>query len=116
MSAIMSAGSRNRGYRGWVLPIAAIAVWWLASSQGWSQSGLLVSPEKVATTAWDQMASGKFWRAISASLARNLSGFFIGTTLGLVLGACWACRGISNVLWVRVSIPSNKFLCSPGSR
>jgi sulfonate transport system permease protein len=86
MSAIMSAGSRHRRYRGWVLPIAAIAVWWLASSQGWSQSGLLVSPEKVATTAWDQIASGKFWRAISASLARNLSGFFIGTTLGLVLG------------------------------
>ena len=26
------------------------------------------------------------WRAISASLTRNLSGFFIGTTLGLVLG------------------------------
>ena len=86
MSAIMLVGSRHRRYRGWVLPIAAIAVWWLASSQGWSQSGLFVSPEKVAATAWDQITSGKFWRAISASLARNLSGFFIGTTLGLVLG------------------------------
>jgi sulfonate transport system permease protein len=53
---------------------------------GLEQSDLLVSPEKVAATAWEQIASGKFWRAISASLARNLSGFFIGTTLGLVLG------------------------------
>ncbi|HXR02247.1 MAG TPA: ABC transporter permease [Pseudomonas sp.] len=83
------AGTHNAGrhrYRGWVVPIAAIAVWWLAASQGWSTSGLLVSPEKVAITAWEQVSSGQFWRAISSSLARNLSGFFIGTTLGLVLG------------------------------
>jgi sulfonate transport system permease protein len=32
------------------------------------------------------VSSGQFWRAISASLTRNLSGFFIGTTLGLMLG------------------------------
>jgi sulfonate transport system permease protein len=72
--------------RGWVLPALALAVWWLASNQGWSQSGLLVSPEKVASTAWEQMTSGQFWRAIAASLSRDLSGFFIGTGLGLVLG------------------------------
>ena len=86
MSAVIAASPGSRRYRGWVLPIAAIAIWWLASHQGWSQSGLLVSPEKVAVTAWEQITSDKFWRAISASLTRNLSGFFIGTTLGLVLG------------------------------
>jgi len=76
----------NKRYRGWVLPILGVAVWWLAANQGWSTSGLLVSPHKVAETAWSQVASGQFWRAISASLARNLSGFFIGTGLGLILG------------------------------
>jgi sulfonate transport system permease protein len=76
----------NKRYRGWVLPIFGLAVWWLAANQGWSTSGLLVSPQKVAETAWSQVASGQFWRAISASLVRNLSGFFIGTGLGLVLG------------------------------
>jgi sulfonate transport system permease protein len=86
MSSIAATHTRGHRYRGWVLPIVAIGVWWLASSQGWSQSGLLVSPEKVAATAWDQIISDKFWRSISASLARNLSGFFIGTALGLVLG------------------------------
>jgi sulfonate transport system permease protein len=75
-----------RRYRGWVVPILAITVWWLASSQGWSSSGLLVSPQKVAATAWEQVASAQFWRAISSSLARDLSGFCIGTSLGLVLG------------------------------
>ena len=86
MSTALAINHGSRRYRGWVVPITAVGVWWLASHMGWSQSGLLVSPEKVAATAWDQIASGKFWRAISASLARNLSGFFIGTTLGLVLG------------------------------
>ena len=85
-SALAISHGSSRRYRGWVLPISAVALWWLASHMGWSQSGLLVSPEKVAATAWDQIASGKFWRAISASLTRNLSGFFIGTSLGLVLG------------------------------
>ncbi len=73
-------------YRGAVLPLAAVALWWWAADQGWSQSPLLVSPQQVFDTGWEQVASGQFWRAISASLARNLSGFAIGTTLGLLLG------------------------------
>lgn len=77
---------RSTAYRGWVVPVVGVAVWWLAANQGWSDSGLLVSPQKVALTAWEQVSSGQFWRAISSSLVRNLSGFFIGTTLGLLLG------------------------------
>lgn len=86
MSAPIAAHTGSRRYRGWVVPLAAIALWWLASNQGWSHSGLLVSPEKVAATAWEQVRSAQFWRAIGASLARNLSGFFLGTAVGLVLG------------------------------
>jgi sulfonate transport system permease protein len=87
MSSLASTPTpRANNYRGWVVPAVGVAVWWLAANQGWSDSGLLVSPQKVATTAWDQVSSGQFWRAISSSLARNLSGFFIGTTLGLILG------------------------------
>jgi len=85
-SLAITHAPRQHRYRGWVLPVVGVAVWWLAANQGWSDSGLLVSPQKVAITAWDQVTSGQFWRAISASLARNLSGFFIGTVLGLVLG------------------------------
>ncbi|WPO98112.1 ABC transporter permease [Pseudomonas sp. HR96] len=77
---------QRRAWRGWVLPLGLIALWWLASALGWSHSGLLVSPQKVAATAWDQVSSAQFWRAIGSSLARNLSGFVIGTLLGLVLG------------------------------
>ena len=87
MSSLASIPTpRANNYRGWVVPAVGVAIWWLAANQGWSDSGLLVSPQKVAITAWDQVSSGQFWRAISSSLARNLSGFFIGTTLGLILG------------------------------
>jgi len=87
MSSLASTQTpRANNYRGWVVPAVGVAVWWLAANQGWSDSGLLVSPQKVGITAWDQVSSGQFWRAISSSMARNLSGFFIGTTLGLILG------------------------------
>jgi sulfonate transport system permease protein len=77
---------RTRDYRGLVLPVVAVLVWWLAVQQGWSQSGLLVSPSSVLDTAWEQLRSLPFWRGLGASLARDVSGFAIGTTLGLILG------------------------------
>lgn len=77
---------RTRDYRGLVLPVVAVLVWWLAVQQGWSQSGLLVSPSSVLDTAWEQLSSLPFWRGLGASLARDVSGFAIGTTLGLILG------------------------------
>ena len=88
MSSLAQAFPSNSGrQRGWVVPIAAIGLWWLACSQGWSDSPLLVSPEQVASTAWAELSSGRLARALAASLARDLSGFAIGTVGGLALGA-----------------------------
>lgn len=74
-------------WRGFVLPVAAVALWWLAARLDLVNSALLVSPAKVLDTGWDYVASGRLWRALSASLARELTGFLIGTLGGLVLGA-----------------------------
>lgn len=74
-------------WRGWVLPLAALALWWLSSHLQLVNSALLVSPEKVVATAWEQIESGRLWRALSASLAREATGFLIGTAGGLALGA-----------------------------
>ncbi|MBN3762034.1 ABC transporter permease [Burkholderia sp. Ac-20365] len=74
-------------WRGLVLPLAAFALWWLVSALHLVKSGLLVSPADVARTAWQQIESGALWRALSASLAREASGFVIGTAGGLLLGA-----------------------------
>lgn len=77
------AGGR---WRGLVLPLAAIALWWLLARIDLVNSALLVSPEKVLATAADQILGGKLWRALGASLGRELTGFAIGTVAGLLLG------------------------------
>ena len=87
MSRPAQSTQRTRGrWRGAVLPLAALALWWIAADRQWVNSALLVSPAKVLDTAWQQIVSDKLWRALSASLARELSGFAIGTVSGLVLG------------------------------
>ncbi|MCJ9708708.1 ABC transporter permease [Bordetella hinzii] len=87
MSELSPADENHRRWRGLVLPAAAILVWWAASQAGVVNSALLVSPGKVLQTAADQILTGKLWRALGASLARELTGFVIGTTAGLLLGA-----------------------------
>ena len=74
-------------WRGLVLPVAFIALWWLSARFELVNSALLVSPAKVLATAWEQIETGRLFRALSASLAREATGFLIGTTAGLVLGA-----------------------------
>lgn len=72
--------------RGAWVPVLALAGWGLWAALDETPSPLLVSPAQVAATAWDLLASGQLWRMLAASLARNLSGFAIGTLGGLVLG------------------------------
>jgi sulfonate transport system permease protein len=74
-------------WRGWVLPAALVATWSLLSYSGVQHSPMLVSPGQVWTTTLDQVSTGKLWRALGASFAREVAGFGIGTTLGLLLGA-----------------------------
>jgi len=74
-------------WRGLVLPVAAIALWWLVAHLDVVNSALLVSPAKVLATAWEQVSTGRLWRALGASLAREATGFLIGTAGGLLLGA-----------------------------
>jgi sulfonate transport system permease protein len=78
---------RSGSWRGAVLPIAAIAIWAVISALHLVKSGLLVSPLAVLQTGWQQTVSGALQRALSASLAREASGFVIGTVGGLLLGS-----------------------------
>jgi sulfonate transport system permease protein len=81
-------------WRGLVLPLFVVALWWTISALHLVKSGLLVSPADVAHTAQQQIESGALLRALSASLAREASGFVIGTAGGLLLGAA---LGLSRV-------------------
>jgi sulfonate transport system permease protein len=72
--------------RGWVLPLLLVAAWW-AATRGTSTSPLMVQPEKVVATAWQQIASGQVFIALAASLTRDVIGFAIGANAGVLLGA-----------------------------
>jgi sulfonate transport system permease protein len=88
-AASSAAPSRRPGprrWRGWVVPAAALAVWSLLAAFDVGNSALLVSPAQVVQTGAAQIASGQLWAALSASLAREFSGFAIGTGLGLLVG------------------------------
>jgi sulfonate transport system permease protein len=95
----MSKPAINGRWRGWVIPATAIAIWWLAVHTGASRSPMLVSPRLVLDTALDQIVTGKLWRALGASFAREFAGFTIGTVLGLLLGAALGLsRGFQRVV------------------
>lgn len=74
-------------WRGWVIPAAALVLWWYVSRHVVPGQGLMTSPAQVLHTAIDQARTGALWRALSASLARELTGFTLGASLGLALGA-----------------------------
>ncbi|KWR81293.1 ABC transporter permease [Cupriavidus sp. IDO] len=76
-----------RALRGWLLPLALIAVWWAAVRFGWSTSPLLVPVSGVWDRAVQQVASGALTVSLAASLWRDLAGFALGATVGLVFGA-----------------------------
>lgn len=75
-----------RALRGWVLPLLLLLLWWLSVSLGWSKSPLLVPVSQVWHTAVEQTVSGELWRALRSSLWRDLLGFAIGASAGLIFG------------------------------
>ena len=72
--------------RGWILPALLLLLWWLAVKFQWSTSPLLVPLGKVWDTAVEQTRSGELRIALEASLRRDLIGFVIGVSGGLVFG------------------------------
>ncbi|MDB5925819.1 MAG: taurine transporter permease [Betaproteobacteria bacterium] len=70
-----------------MLPLGLFVLWWMASKYGWSQSPLLVPPGKVWATAVEQTTSGQLWIGLRSSLWRDLAGFTIGASAGLLFGA-----------------------------
>ena len=83
----MIATAIPRPLRGWVVPLLLLALWWAAVHFGWSTSPLLAAPGRVWQTGVEQVASGQVFAALGASLWRDLVGFAIGASAGLLVGA-----------------------------
>jgi sulfonate transport system permease protein len=79
--------------RGCALPALLFLYWWAAFRFGWTDSRVLVPIEKVWDTATRLSSNGALWKSLGASLGRDLAGFALGTTTGLIVGtACGVSR------------------------
>jgi sulfonate transport system permease protein len=70
----------------WLVPVALITLWQLASAFGWLSTRVLPAPAEVVQAAWALAASGELWTHLKVSAGRALVGLAIGGGLGLVLG------------------------------
>ena len=70
----------------WIVPIALITLWQVASSLGWLSTRVLPAPIEVIKAAWTLAASGELWTHVKVSAGRALAGLAIGGSLGLAFG------------------------------
>ncbi len=70
----------------WLVPLALIICWHIASSSGWLSTRVLPAPLDVVQAAWKLADSGELWTHVRVSAARALTGLAIGGGLGLLLG------------------------------
>jgi len=70
----------------WVIPLALLALWWLAADQGWVPPQVLPSPDAVWEALRDSAVSGDLWANTQISVWRVLVGFGAGLAGGLLLG------------------------------
>ncbi|THU00688.1 aliphatic sulfonate ABC transporter permease SsuC [Lampropedia puyangensis] len=70
----------------WLVPLALVLVWQLASSAGWLSSRVLPSPWHVLQAFWTLAQSGELFTHVAISTQRALVGLAIGGGLGLAFG------------------------------
>ncbi len=70
----------------YVVPVAIIAVWQIASSAGWISSRIMPSPADVAVAFWSTTSSGQLPHDILVSAARAFAGLLVGGSIGFLLG------------------------------
>ena len=70
----------------WLVPVALIAVWQIASVSGILQSRVLPAPSAVVSAFWNLLISGELWKHVQISAGLALMGLLVGGGLGLLLG------------------------------
>ena len=70
----------------WLVPLALLVLWHVASVSGWLATRVLPAPAEVLKAAWTLTVSGELWTHVKVSAGRALLGLAIGGGLGLLLG------------------------------
>jgi sulfonate transport system permease protein len=73
--------------RGFVVPIALLAIWFVLTQYRLVNTFLLVRPARVVQSALEQYREGQLVGPLLASIRRDLLGFAIGSLFGLMVGA-----------------------------
>ncbi|MFZ6692751.1 aliphatic sulfonate ABC transporter permease SsuC [Undibacterium sp. SXout20W] len=70
----------------WTVPLILIITWQLAAQFGYLSSRILPEPLAVLKALWSLTISGEIFLHVKTSLWRAVSGFLVGSGLGLLLG------------------------------
>jgi sulfonate transport system permease protein len=79
--------NRNQDWRGFVLPIALIVIWYAVTSLKLVNTKLIVPPAGVVITGIKELSNSDFYLGIGLSLWRDLSGFALGSMIGIAVGS-----------------------------
>ena len=88
-TAQITRGPRYQGWQRlqpWLLPLALLVVWQVATDQAWVDANILVSPCTVLLTAVGGLGDGTLLGGMALSLSRTLGGLLLGGGLGFALG------------------------------
>jgi ABC-type nitrate/sulfonate/bicarbonate transport system permease component len=77
---------RERWLSGGATLLVLIACWQIGAWAGLISTLFLPSPASIVVTLWRLIVTGVLWRHLSASLARLLIGWTVGTVFGMATG------------------------------
>jgi sulfonate transport system permease protein len=81
-----SSRRRLESWFPYLLPVAIVALWQIASSAGWISTRIMPSPADVVLAFWQTTMSGQLPKDIAVSAGRAFAGLFVGGAIGFLLG------------------------------
>lgn len=85
MSSAVASASAPRHLK-LVMPVGLLVLWQYASWKGLVDPRILPPPAAVLERGWTELIEGRLPLNVAASLARDLTGFTIGSVLGIIAG------------------------------
>ena len=78
----------------YLVPVAIVVFWQLASSSGWISSRIMPSPADVSVAFWSTLVSGQLPNDVLVSAGRAFAGLLVGGSIGFLLGIA---NGVSRI-------------------
>jgi sulfonate transport system permease protein len=86
-------------WRGAILPLLLLALWWASAQFNWVSSSVLVTPVRMLAVLGDPALRDALFDGMEASAIRLFEGAILGITLGTVVGFTLALSGLADRLF-----------------